>query len=71
MVKEKFDGDGFSHEPLDGHEAAKHRQMYHEVSANWTIFEEATTLISGGKIAGRLVILGGAMGGALKYFGWL
>lgn len=77
-MSNKFDGDGFSKEPLSGGEAAKHRHMFKEVSESWVNIDGASTFVNGVKILGAIIKVGGpvalfsaGLGLLAKAQGWL
>lgn len=73
----KFDGDGFSKEPIEGDEAARHRHMYKEVSDGWVNIDSTITVIRAisvlstvMKVGGPVALTAAVTGAYLKSQGW-
>jgi hypothetical protein len=84
--KEKFDGNGFSRDPIEGDEAARHRHMFHVLTNDFVRIDpetvlnmkHASTLVEAGKILKQVVVVGGSLGSVAFAFavfaksqGWL
>lgn len=65
--KSPFSGDGFSRDPIEGEEAAKHREAVHELSDMHPSLSGLHDLLKGGKRLGGLVVVLGAVGGGVAY----
>ena len=73
----KFHGEGFSKEPIEGDEAARHRHMYKEVSEEWVSIDGAATVARAIGIIANVIKVGGpvmavmlAFGAYAKSMGW-
>jgi hypothetical protein len=77
-MAKKFGGDGFSTDPLDGEEAARHRHMFQVVDDQWVSVGDAIALIRAFSIIASILKVGGpiaiamyALGAFAKSQGWL
>ena len=74
----RFDGDGFSKEPIEGDEAARHRHMFKDVSDGWVSIGSAVAVVkaiaivsSVIKVGGPVMVLALGVGAYAKSQGWL
>lgn len=84
--KEEYDGAGFSRDPIEGEEAARHRHMFHVFSRDFlkvdpdviSNMKNASTLVEAGKVLNQIIKIGAGLGTAAfvvalfaKSQGWL
>lgn len=77
-MTDRFNGDGFRRDLIDGEEAAKHRHMFQEVNRSWVSLDGAVTVVKAITIIGSIIKVGGpvavatlAAGAFAKTQGWL